>query len=601
MAIRYARSCLGVLIICSCIVSYLSPLILLEGNNHRILWHFNRYLGQEDKRPVNAYSNKKFVNGCLVQFKEESTLLCSSTFNSSKKSISILRMLLHHFFQTCSSSFLRTKDLSIFPELRFQRRCLFVFEDNLSMIRPGDIYWGYNPKQLDQNDVELFLAPDGILQTASKGNISDSIKIEGIVYSLSEKLINSFPLELFHIVRHENSTAVIMLGDLRGGEDTWSTLYKYVLDINNADLILVTIGEVPASKNSSSLLRRAKYTFQIPQFADWSEVMDIIALGNKTWRSIVPRVIGTSSILLGVSSIGSLKGSGALIFSARWILRKIIQENRFHLIYDRFVLTRSDQFYLCNHNLSNLLPVSKIFIPKGEDYRGICDRHLICSSDDVNAVLDLLPPLIKNPERYAKYSQSNFANTESFLKLRLKETRLIRKVERFPRTMFVAAVSGDNFTWKPPVTKKNLSERVSFKYEREYLAAKAECFAMIKDIGDQQLTTLNSPPMGFGLWNGSVITGWACDKDNPLASLTVRICVSHYQGTNYSEIYRLNVPASLKSNRKIRERCYGGLRHRFSLVIPSHALRTNNPRIQAFAIDPMDPSVEVEIFNITIQ
>jgi len=42
--------------------------------------------------------------------------------------------------------------------------------------------------------------------------------------------------------QESNQTLVILMGNLRGGEKAWKTLYRRVLDINNADLALV-IGE----------------------------------------------------------------------------------------------------------------------------------------------------------------------------------------------------------------------------------------------------------------------------------------------------------------------------------------------------------------------
>jgi hypothetical protein len=418
----------------------------------------------------------------------------------------------------------------------------------------------------------------------------DQIFLDMLSPAIYKQLIESFPVHLFHRIIHENKTAVILLGDLRGGELTWNTLYKHVLDINNADLILVPVGEIPQHKQSSSLLKRAKFTFYIPHFDDWAEVMDIISKGNTRYRRILPGIIDNTSILLGGSSLGTAKGSGALIFSVRWILREFLRENQFHIMYDRFVLTRSDQYYVCEHDLSRLLPVSKIFIPKGEDYRGICDRHIVCSSKDVMAVLNVLPPLIENPEKYKRYTSLQLSNTESFLNIRLEEMGLLERVDRFRRMMFIASVAGDNYTWEPPITK-NISEGVSFKYQFEYLSAKYECFRLLKYHGGQDF----SPPIGMASWNGVVLQGWACDRDNPLESTYVKAYISNV--TFNSDSFQMIFKTDKQSGIDVRTQCNGGIYHRFSKLIPSNVSKTNHSVMTVYAIDLMDPRVEVEILK----
>jgi hypothetical protein len=47
----------------------------------------------------------------------------------------------------------------------------------------------------------------------------------------------------------KNKTLVILTGSIRGGEQTWRTLYRQVLDLNEADLMLV-VGHVPPPRKS---------------------------------------------------------------------------------------------------------------------------------------------------------------------------------------------------------------------------------------------------------------------------------------------------------------------------------------------------------------
>src|SRR6056300_662546 len=48
--------------------------------------------------------------------------------------------------------------------------------------------------------------------------------------------------------RFQNSSLVIIMGNLRGGEQAWQSLYKNVLDVNSGDLALI-IGEEQKQHN----------------------------------------------------------------------------------------------------------------------------------------------------------------------------------------------------------------------------------------------------------------------------------------------------------------------------------------------------------------
>jgi hypothetical protein len=340
------RSIAAFLVLSSSIIYYLA---FFHDDDIRVLIRsYQNLLLVNQNSSFTTKLKRNSTKNCVVQFKDDSTLLCISNNDTSNGSITLLRQLLQHYFDDCSADFIRIKDLSRYPELRFQRKCLFIFEANITLIRPGDIFWGYDEPNIPRHDIQIFFVPREI-HLSNFNETNSSIEKRKLPPAIFKKLVESFPMHFFHPIIHENKTAVILLGDLRGGELTWNTLYQHVLDINNADLILVPIGEIPEVKKSSSLLRRAKFTFHIPQYNDWADVMDIISRGNRRYRSILPSIIGNSSILLGGSSLGSAEGSGALIFSARWILREYIRENRFDMIYDRFVLTRSDQYYICDH------------------------------------------------------------------------------------------------------------------------------------------------------------------------------------------------------------------------------------------------------------
>ena len=64
------------------------------------------------------------------------------------------------------------------------------------------------------------------------------------------------------------STLVVLLGNARGGEKTWHSMYKNVLNPLNADLALLFWY---SSNKSSSLYTKADYIWEIEEYTDWGD------------------------------------------------------------------------------------------------------------------------------------------------------------------------------------------------------------------------------------------------------------------------------------------------------------------------------------------
>lgn len=108
------------------------------------------------------------------------------------------------------------------------------------------------------------------------------------------------------------------------------------------------------------------------------------------------------SILEGGGMFGGVMnqdGSGAIIFLVRWLLTQILSQDESILHqYERFVITRADHYYLCEHKFTDLdLRENTIHVPKGEGYLGYTDRHLVVSRDNILDALDILPTLLREP------------------------------------------------------------------------------------------------------------------------------------------------------------------------------------------------------------
>mmetsp|Transcript_6743 Transcript_6743/g.9792 ORF Transcript_6743/g.9792 Transcript_6743/m.9792 type:complete len:882 (+) Transcript_6743:72-2717(+) len=319
-----------------------------------------------------------------------------------------------------------------------------------------------------------------VFDSKSYGPIISETKRNTLVHNT----MSSFPHQLFTTTIHVKSkkTLVIIMGTLRGGEATWSSMYKNLLEPNSADLALLVPKKT--SRSSSSLFDNAKYVWEHEEYEDWGVAIDKYIAGSdqRGWRNIArrqkppdfynktsKRYNKTTGLFGGTKE--DPNGSGAVIFLLRVFLQNKIKRLRLLEQYDRFVITRSDHYYGCLHDLNDL-DNRYMWVPSGEDYFGITDRHLVCNSSQVMKALDILPPVVTHPRRYWNF----WGNPEKLIKLRWKQEGLLESVRRFPRMMFTCAVQSDTSRWAQPQTKKGMvPEGVYLKYIDEYNLTKATC------------------------------------------------------------------------------------------------------------------------------
>jgi hypothetical protein len=272
-----------------------------------------------------------------------------------------------------------------------------------------------------------------------------------------------------HEMPLQNKTLVILIGNLRGGEKAWKTLYEHVLDVNSADLALM-IGETRPEYQNSSLFGRAAYHWTTPEFDDWADALDLI--NGTAWRETVLPLMHPHSTILGGVKMTKFAGSGAVIFMIRWFLSRKLQELKLTEIYDRFIITRSDHYYLCRHDISGLSD-EYLWTPKGSDCGGITDRHLIVSKKDVLRALNILPLLLERPEKFIDVLKMRSGNPERMIwkswKLQFKSGHH----RRFERMMFTCGESGDMTRWKE--LGERVEEGVRLKYISEYNISHATC------------------------------------------------------------------------------------------------------------------------------
>jgi hypothetical protein len=304
---------------------------------------------------------------------------------------------------------------------------------------------------------------------------------EGAAESLASRQNDS-------INSNNNKTLVILIGSLRGGELAWSTLAEHVLDVNHADLALLLGTATPIMYRDASLFQRAKYHWKVPEYDDWADAIDLI--NGTIWRErVFPILYEFGYVLGGIKVHGNQYGSGAVIFMLRWFLSNHLQDEQEETAgtgggapdaggwksllqkYERFIITRTDHYYLCRHDISQLDP-NVLWVPDGEDYGGITDRHLVVSRDQVLQALDILPPVLQDPTQYAHLLDNRYGNTvETLIDFRWKQESL--PVRRFSRMMFTCGQDGDTTRFRNMGVE--VREGVRLKYGKEYVSSYATC------------------------------------------------------------------------------------------------------------------------------
>jgi hypothetical protein len=287
-------------------------------------------------------------------------------------------------------------------------------------------------------------------------------------------------------------TLTILLGNARGGEETWETLYSNLLAPYDSDLALCfgetkktfyqkmkSIWSLPkydnwrgyylalvrcfreTSAKNNSLYQKAKYVWELPEYDNWRDYYS--ARFPKGFDGVFQNSRQTG--IMG--GIDDATGSGAIIFAFRDF---ILKEKRTILEkYDRIILTRADFYYLDVHPI---LPLGEFHVVEGEDYGGITDRHHIFDSDMCDDVLGICDYLC-NDLNFNFLCKTDNLNPEEALLHFFNSTGIAKKINRCKRVQFTVSAEGDESRWMQAGEFLPGSKTLKHKYYSEYTVAKS--------------------------------------------------------------------------------------------------------------------------------
>ncbi len=238
---------------------------------------------------------------------------------------------------------------------------------------------------------------------------------------------------------------IILTGLPRGGLQSWKTLDKFVIKELNADLALCTENDLD---KDSFIYNLADYLWLFDKRDNWEEYY----------------IENYSSNALKVFE----KGKGAGLWESGIIhmaLKDLILKNYLNEIkkYKYFIYSRFDQFYTDKHPVFN---GENIWIPKGEDYFGINDRHAVVNSKYTENFLNICNFIDSlDPESLS----NKYLNCETMFKMHLENSNLFDKVKRIERFQFTSAVKNDFTRWRVPQYNLLINRRLKIKYPDEFI------------------------------------------------------------------------------------------------------------------------------------
>lgn len=286
-------------------------------------------------------------------------------------------------------------------------------------------------------------------------------------------VVKMIPTPPSHPPQRRGHILVIVLSETRAYKHTYDRFKQHVLDRLDADLALCVADRV-VNLVDNPFYVRANYTWVFPDLEDWGDAFDIVyrtkylRTGAK-WRDI----LSVGDQFMGGIKNQPHKGSAGILLFMRWWLRQRLAEMTVQ--YDWYVVTRSDYYYLHPHPTYIFNSTDTIWIPEGEDWGGVTDRHAVLPNNLVNTWLDFVDTLMTDPQAMIaamrRVRPRDGWNLEAVLKWRLEANGVYNRVRRFKQGMFTVRDSKTRTRWS--TGKWDPALKLYVKYPEEYKRAKS--------------------------------------------------------------------------------------------------------------------------------
>jgi len=267
-------------------------------------------------------------------------------------------------------------------------------------------------------------------------------------------------------------TLIILIGECRGGEETWKTLHKNLIIPYNADLAICIGKKENENIKTNYLTQKSEYIWTIKEYDDWNDYFR--ENFNGFWEH---------NLTYGLEGGGGTRGVIPMIF------KHYIYKNYSEILmkYDRIILTRSDMYYIHEHPI---LSNDHIWVMNGEDHGGYCDRFMVFPSKYIKECLNIAEYVdseeLKNllNKMYDKSIpnlsfiqnlnplDSGLFNSECYHRLYFEFTGIVYQIRRSPVVQFLVSALGD--TTRTPNSEyhaRRFKDNLTIRYKNEAIDA----------------------------------------------------------------------------------------------------------------------------------
>ncbi len=266
---------------------------------------------------------------------------------------------------------------------------------------------------------------------------------------------------------------VIFLGQIRASNIVAESFDKYVRSSINpggeVDLALCRCEGY--SEPDSYFANTAKYVWECPQPLSWNGVFKEVARSigvadPSAWESLLD--IPGNWMGEITEAAGVRPGSAVRCIFLRYLALSMIERLGLLQEYSWFILTRSDYLYLAPHPPLDLLSNASAWAPRAEAYWGITDRHIVFKTSEARRVLDVLTPLLKDPQLFRRrLSRACSWNLERYLKVAYLANGLFSALRFYPTTAFLVRNADTDTSWSRGTFSRDLGYFVKYPSERE--------------------------------------------------------------------------------------------------------------------------------------
>lgn len=272
-------------------------------------------------------------------------------------------------------------------------------------------------------------------------------------------------------------TLVIVLSETRAHELTFDNFQTNVLNTLNADLA-ICIGTSVDYDTNNPFWQRAKYRWSYPEPDDFATAFDE-ASAEILRETVGKRRPWRDFLKVKDQFMGGVKdphdehpGSAGILLFFRWFCLKNLVASEAIDSYDWFVVTRSDFLYTIPHPRVEIFDPEYVYIPDGEQYGGVTDRHAVLSRQHVKKYLNIFHEMVLRSDEYiADMIQHNQWNLEKVIWFHLQKQGLELYVKYFPYVMYSVRALNGSTRWSQGVWSD--SHGYFIKYLSEYDIAHA--------------------------------------------------------------------------------------------------------------------------------